>query len=73
MINDKEKENKVKKYADENFYTILANTHGCLEYVKYNSSDIRLTSFLKWPKGADSITISTSNKTTKLQLSEIKI
>ena len=50
MIYEKESEVKVKRYADSNNYTILANTFGALEYVKYDYSKYRVTKFLKWSK-----------------------
>ena len=71
MINDREKEVKVKKYADENHYTILANTFGCLEYVKYCYGEMRTTSFLKWPKGSDNISIIKEGVTKKIRIEEI--
>ena len=36
MINERDIELKVMEYADKNNFTILANTFGTLEYVKYN-------------------------------------
>ena len=72
MISEKESETKVKKYANENNYTILANTFGTLEYVKYDYTAGRVTKFLKWPKGSDSISISVNNETTKIKLSDIR-
>ena len=71
MISDREYENKVKKYAEENHYTILANTFGALEYVKYSYTDSKVTSFLKWPKGSDIIAISENGKTKKIDLKTI--
>ena len=72
MICEKESEVKVKKYADNNNYTILANTFGALEYVKYDFKLGRVAKFLKWPKGSDYISISENNETVKIKLSEIK-
>jgi len=72
MINDREKENKVKKYADENNFTILANTFGTLEYVKYHYGKMRTTAFLKWPKGADSISVTREGITKKIKITEIE-
>ena len=72
MICEKESETKVKKYAENNNYTILANTFGALEYVKYDYVENRIAKFLKWPKGSDSVTITANNQTTRLKLSEMK-
>ena len=72
MICEKESETKVKKYAKTNNYTILANTLGALEYVKYDYSVGRVTKFLKWPKGSDVITITTNNESKIIKLIEIK-
>ena len=71
MVNDRENETKVKLYASDNRYTILANTFGALEYVKYCYEDFRVTSFLKWPKGSDAITIEENNKLTKIKIEEL--
>lgn len=71
MISDRENEIKVKRYATENHYTILANTLGALEYVKYCYVGMRTTSFLKWPKGSDAITVTKNGVTKKLKISDI--
>ena len=71
MVNDRENENKVKKYAAEHHYTILANTFGTLEYVRYSFKDRRTTSFLKWSKGCDNITVTNEGITKKIYLSEL--
>ena len=71
MICEKESELKVKKYAENNNYTILANTFGALEYVKYDYKELRVAKFLKWSKGSDSISITANNNTKKIKLSEI--
>ena len=70
MVNDRENENKVKKYAADNHYTILANTFGTLEYVKYSYSKCRTTSFLKWSKGCDTVTLTIEGVTRKINLIE---
>lgn len=72
MICERETEIKVIKYADKNHYTILANTFGALEYVKYEYDDVRTTKFLKWPKGSDSIIIKENNKKTKIKITELE-
>lgn len=72
MISDKENENKVKKYAENNHYTILANTFGTLEYVKYCCGEIRSTAFLKWSKGSDTIIETKKGIVKKIKLSEVK-
>ena len=72
MICERETEIKVKKYADENNYTILANTFGALEYVTYDYENSKIAKFLKWPKGSDSITITVGDKIKKLKISELK-
>ena len=71
MISEKEIENKVKKYAENNNYTILANTLGALEYVKYDYKKGRVSKFLKWYKGADNIAITENKTTKKINISEI--
>jgi len=71
MICEKEKERKVQKYAEINNYTIIANTLGAIEYVKYDYSEGRSAKFLKWPKGADSVTIMINKKTTKISITEL--
>jgi len=71
MRTERENENKVKKYADENNFTILANTFGSLEYVKYCYGKIRSTTFLKWSKGSDTMTITNEGSSKKINLSEV--
>lgn len=68
MLSDKENENKVKKYAEENHFTILANTFGALEYVKYCYVKNNVSEFLKWPKGSDEISITKEGITKKIKL-----
>ena len=72
MLNDKENENKVKKYAEENHYTILANTFGALEYVKYCYGESNVTEFLKWPKGSNEISITKKGITRKINLLKLE-
>lgn len=71
MISDHDNEIKVKKYAAENNYTILADTFGKLEYVKYCYKDLKITEFLMWSKGATTISITKNGTTKKLDLREI--
>jgi hypothetical protein len=72
MIPETEARFKVIKYAEKNNYTILANTFGALEYVKYEFKDgVNNTVFLKWPKGGNEIMISKNKKTKKINLSEL--
>ena len=71
MISDKESEIKVKKYANDNRYTILANTFGALEFVKYCYEEKRLTEFLKWTKGSSVITVTREGISKKINLSDI--
>ena len=71
MISDKEYENKVKRYAEENHYTILANTFGTLEYVKYCYGEMRSTAFLKWSKGSDTIIETKQGTTKRIKISEV--
>ena len=71
MICEYEKEIKVKRYAENNNYTILANTFGKLEYVKYDYTEGKITKFLKWPKGSNTITITENKKETKVYLKDI--
>ena len=73
MLTERDNEIKVVKYAKQNHYTILANTFGSLEYVKYCFKDCRTTEFLKWSKGSDSITITKRGVTQKINLSEIRV
>ena len=54
MINDYSVEQMIKKYAVENKYTLIANTFGSLEYIKYIDRNINT---LKWSKGSDSVII----------------
>ena len=72
MICERETEIKVMKYADKNHYTILANTFGALEYVKYEYNDVRITKFLKWPKGSDAIIIKENDKKTKIKITDLE-
>ena len=67
MLNDRENEIKVKKYAEENRYTILANTFGALEYVKYCYVNNKISETLKWPKGSDTFSI-TKEGITKINI-----
>ena len=72
MICERDDEIKVMEYASKNNYTILANTLGALEYVKYDYNNIRTAKFLKWPKGSDSITIRDDNKSIKIKIKELE-
>ena len=72
MINDRSNEVKVKKYAEANQFTILANTLGALEYVKYCYREMRTTEFLKWSKGSDSIVISKEGIDKKIKIDNLK-
>mgnify|MGYP004123985631 CR=1 FL=1 len=71
MVNDRENELKVKRYAVDNHYTILANTFGTLEYVKYCNGENRITKFLKWSKGSDLVTISISGNSKKIKINNL--
>lgn len=68
MLSDKENENKVKKYADENNFTIIANKLGSLEYVKYCSVETSVIEFLKWPKGADEMSLTRKGIVKKIKI-----
>ena len=72
MLSEKEYELKVKRYADNNRYTILANTFGFLEYIKYDNKTLSVVKFLKWPKGSDNIIITANKSTKKIKLSELE-
>ena len=72
MLSDRENEIKVKKYADANHYTILANTFGTLEYVKYCYEENRTTEFLKWAKGSDKVTITRKGISKKIKISDFE-
>ena len=72
MICERETEIKVKEYAEKNHYTILANTLGSIEYVKYCNKGIQSTSFLKWPKGSDSIIIEDSKNKVRINIKELE-
>ena len=71
MISERDTEIKVVKYAEANQYTILANTFGSIEYVKYDFTNGRTTKFLKWHKGSDNITIRENKKELKIKISEL--
>lgn len=71
MITEKDSEIKVIKYAEKNNYTILANTFGSLEYVKYCHGKNLIAEFLKWPKGSDSLIITKEGISKKIKLSEV--
>lgn len=71
MISDKDKEDKVVKYADLNQYTILANTLGALEYIKYDCRKGKMTKFLKWSKGSDTIVIKTDKNVLKIEIDSL--
>lgn len=72
MICERDVEIKIMEYASKNNYTILANTLGALEYVKYEYHNSRTAKFLKWPKGSDTITIKENNKLTKIKIKELE-
>ena len=72
MISERETERKVQNYADRNHYTILANTFGVLEYVKYDYQKGRTAKFLKWSKGSDSIVIHENNNETRIKISQLE-
>ena len=72
MICEREQEIKVINYANKNNYTMLANTFGTLQYVKYNYKNGNYPMFLKWSKGSSTITITENKKETKFKLSELK-
>ena len=71
MITERDTELKVMEYASKNNYTILANTLGALEYVKYDYENMKTAKFLKWPKGCNEVTIKTNNKITKIKITEL--
>ena len=71
MISERDTEIKVINYAEANQYTILANTFGALEYVKYDFTNGKTTKFLKWCKGSDKITIKENKKELKIKISEL--
>ena len=54
MVDDYNIERLVKNYARENNYTLVANTPGTLEYVKYVGGSSKIT-IMKWPRGCNSI------------------
>jgi hypothetical protein len=68
MIDDYPVERLVRKYAKENQYTLVANTPGTLEYVKYVNKTITI---MKWPKGSGSVTIHSGLVSEKLKLNTI--
>ena len=72
MISDRMNEVKVKRYAEANHFTILANTFGTLEYVKYCYGEMRTTAFLKWSKGSDSVTISKDGTDKKIKIDNLR-
>jgi len=72
MICERDDEIKVMNYASKNNYTILANTLGALEYVKYDYTSSRTAKFLKWPKGSDSIIIKEDNNSIKIKIKELE-
>tara|TARA_B100000674_G_C37015692_1_gene547534 strand:+ start:57 stop:278 length:222 start_codon:yes stop_codon:yes gene_type:complete len=72
MITERDNEIKVMNYAADNHYTILANTFGALEYVKYCYKNCKTTEFLKWPKGSDTLTITKEGVSKKIKLSELR-
>lgn len=72
MICDLEDENKVKKYAKLNNYTILADRLGYIEYVKYTNCNLGSSPvFLKWPKGSHQLILTKEGIVEKISLSDI--
>ncbi len=72
MICDTEEENKVKKYAELNNYTMLADRLGYIEYVKYSSFKTgSVPVFLKWPKGSHKLIFTKEGIVEKISLSDI--
>lgn len=72
MIDDYDVQRAVQRYADENRYTLIANTPGSLEFVKYEAikkGGVSLRT-LKWSKGSDTVTI--SNKDNKFKKYKIE-
>lgn len=72
MMCERDKELKVLKYAKENNYTILANTFGSIQFVKYDYENQRVAKFLKWPKGSNKITLTCNEVKTTVDLAEMK-
>jgi hypothetical protein len=71
MISEKEIENKIIRYANLNQYTILANTFGFIEYVKYSYESSKLLEHLKWYKGSNSITITKDGNSKKINIDSL--
>lgn len=60
MVDDYNTERLVKNYARENNYTLVANTPGTLEFVKYDEGVSRMI-IMKWPRGCSSIIVKSPN------------
>ena len=61
MVDDYATEKLIKRYAEENYFTLVSNSPGSLEYVKYINNDMKKIMLLKWPKGSDTVIISSAN------------
>lgn len=70
MIDDYHVQKIIEDYALKNKFTLVANTLGSLQYVKYNSKKLIIT--MKWSKGSDTIIFKLKDKTKKINISELK-
>jgi len=72
MTSEKEITDKIKNYAALNQYTILSNTFGMIEYIKFCYKKNKIVSHLKWIKGSNFITITKNNISKKIDIGSLK-
>lgn len=70
MIDDYHVQKIVAEYALNNRYTLVANTPGSLEYVKFETGSTMST--MKWSKGSDTIIITVNNSNEKIKIEKIQ-
>ena len=70
MVDDYPIERKIRQYAIENNFTLVANTPGTLEYVKYNKNSTTMT-IMRWPKGSKSVVINKGSGEERINLNNL--
>ena len=72
MVDDYNIERLVKNYARENNYTLVANTPGTLEYVKYVGGSSKIT-IMKWPRGCNSIIVKSPEGESRIPVNTLSV
>jgi hypothetical protein len=69
MVDDYPTEKLIQKYAKENKFTLIANSPGTLEYVKFDKDSKKHDIIMmKWSKGTDDIIITSNGISKRLKI-----